>query len=367
MDFSFPTFRKILKPRDPRQTRSAFLWPWYTTDRQHRDLLRIIAVAIADKLPLVPLLESWSADERGMQQHRIRRLTRLLKEGIPLADAVEQVTGVLRDEGILAIRFGSQSGTLAASLRARLEQTETTGVSPFHAVRRSLIYASTMMLIGLLAVLFTRIKITPAFAQIFNDFSESPPPALQNSMLVVDTIGTYWWLVALFALALLWLAFSSGSGQLVRRTILGRLFRPLADLRAADLLQKLSIANEAGRPIPGALSTLARYHFDPVIRHKLLFVRNEVEQGADAWQSMAIVGLLTPPEKRVLLAADRIGNRPWALAQLAIGKRRKTMLRLERLSDLLLPILVALMGVFVLIQSLTLFLPMVQLITQVLL
>jgi type IV pilus assembly protein PilC len=128
------------------------------------------------------------------------------------------------------------------------------------------------------------------------------------------------------------------------------------------VLEKLSVSTAAGRPIAGALSTLARYHFDPAIRNKLLFVRNEVEQGADVWQSMATAGLITPPEVRVLETAERVGNRPWALEQLAAGKERRAMRRLDRLSELLLPMLIVAMGAIVLFQALSVFIPLVKII-----
>ena len=44
-------------------------------------------------IALAPLLEAWAADERGRQRGRVRRLVRLLKQGVPLPEAVEQVPG----------------------------------------------------------------------------------------------------------------------------------------------------------------------------------------------------------------------------------------------------------------------------------
>jgi hypothetical protein len=115
-------------------------------------------------------------------------------------------------------------------------------------------------------------------------------------------------------------------------------------------------------PVPGALSTLARYHFDPTVRNKLLFVRNEVEQGANVWQSMSSVDLLTEPEVRAMAIAERVDNRPWTLIQLAGGKRRRSLWRIERLSELLLPAVVILIGAFVLLQGLGMFMTLTQLV-----
>src|SRR5687768_537430 len=88
-----------------------------TTAQQQQSLLRLIAVAIEEHLPLAPLLRAWSEGEQGVRRVRLQRLVRLLESGKPLPDAVEQVPGVLPDQGILAIRFDSQTGTRTTAVR----------------------------------------------------------------------------------------------------------------------------------------------------------------------------------------------------------------------------------------------------------
>ena len=87
--------------------------------------------------------------------------------------------------------------------------------------------------------------------------------------------------------------------------VVDKYFGPMRDWRSAEVLQRLGAVTAGGRPLPSALSTLARYHFDPAIRHKLLFARNEVEQGADLWQSLATVRLVNPAEATVMEVATR--------------------------------------------------------------
>jgi type II secretory pathway component PulF len=362
MDPSLPTLRRL------SNTHPSFAswWPWYTTFSQRQSLLRLIAVATEENLPLHPLMEAWATDERGVQIRRLRRLVHLLKEGTPLAGAIEQVPGILREEDVLAIRFGAQSGTLSATIRAMLNESESTMRSSLHPLPKTVIYSVTVLIVIVCIVAFICIKILPAFIKITQDFSMEPPAVLQSFVRITSAFVISWWVGAAGMLILLWSAISVRPGRFVRHTILGRLFRPIGELRFADVLQKLSIATGAGRPIPSALSTLARYHYDPTIRHKLLFVRNEVEQGADAWQSMATVGLLTQSEMHVLTTAEKVGNRSWALKQLALGKRRRMMRRAERIWELLLPAVVIAMGGFVLFCALTLFVPLTQLINSLL-
>jgi type II secretory pathway component PulF len=347
----FPTFRRWLWLPVPLPG----FWRRRATWGQQKSLLRLILVAIEENLPLSPLVAAWANDEWYPQRQRLCRLADLLRAGTPLADAVEEVRGVLGDEDILAIRFGVQSGTLAAALRERLNDPGPLASTVSPRLRQTFFYLIAMLVLGSVIVTFVQIKIVPTFNGIARDFDMPSPMLLRWSSEISNGLATYWYLFLLAVLAICWLAFSSWPGRRLRRAILTRLIRPLRDLHTADVLEKLSVAVDAGRPVAGALSTLARYHFDPSLRNRLLFIRNEVEQGADIWQSMAAVGLLNPPESRVMETADRVGNRSWALLQIAAAKKQRTMRRLGRWSELALPAVVLLFGAYVLFQALGVF------------
>jgi type II secretory pathway component PulF len=212
--------------------------------------------------------------------------------------------------------------------------------------------------LGLLLIVFGRLKIVPVVRKMFQEFGLETPPWLVWSEAWLDAISGVWWMIALAGIAFLWWLLATRRGRHLRQALLSRLYGPLRELRSADVLQHLGIAVTAGRPIPGALSTLARYHFDPAIRRELLFVRNEVEQGADIWQSLKTAGLLTAPEAHLLRISEGAGNRPWVLRQLVAVKRRRTMRSLDRASELVLPALVFLMAGLVLFQALTILDPL---------
>ena len=126
----------------------------------------------------------------------------------------------------------------------------------------------------------------------------------------------------------------------------------MAKLRAAFLLDLLAVAQQSGRPLPGALSTLARYHYDSLIRHKLLYVRNEVEQGADVYDSMATARLLSPVESKALALAPQPDVRVWTMHRLASWKRRRVSGRLDLAVELVFPVVILMMASIVLLVAL---------------
>lgn len=341
--------------------RRSFPWGRRTSLAQRLSLLRLIAVGSELHLPLSPLLDAWADDERGIQADRVRRLAGLIAEGMPLPDAVEEVRGALRDEDVLAIRFGAQSGTLARSLRASLDDAAERLSADAHPFRDTLVYAAVVAALFLGISIFYFVKIVPAINVILSDYNVDRPAPLTWAIQMSQVAERYWWLWTLLIFGSIWYVRSARTGRFLGQPIWIRRLSKLRDLRSAEVLRKLSVAADAGRPIAGAISTLARYHFDPPTRHKLLFVRNEVEQGAEVWPSMASAGLLTAPDVTVLDAAERLGNRPWALKQLADGKERRADRWLKTLADLTMPVVVVVLGAFVLLQGLSLFVPLVHL------
>src|SRR5436309_6143544 len=155
MDTWFPTFRRLAG----RRIYLPFAWPWYSTRSQRRGLLRMIAVAIEERILLAPLLSAWLEGERGVHRGRLSRLVDLLNQSIPIADAVEQVPGILQDEDILAIRFDAQSGTATQAIRNRLGQPLPNAMETSPRLRGTMYYLCAVLLLGLPIVAFIQMSI----------------------------------------------------------------------------------------------------------------------------------------------------------------------------------------------------------------
>ncbi len=124
---------------------------------------------------------------------------------------------------------------------------------------------------------------------------------------------------------------------------------------AAEILQLLSQAVEAGRPLPAAISTLARYHFDKSVREKLLFARNEIEQGADVWTSLTESRLLTPQEASALANSSSSRSRVRAMRRLADWKQNTVIRRNENVVALVQPIMTLFFAAIVLLIGTAIF------------
>lgn len=207
---------------------------------------------------------------------------------------------------------------------------------------------------------FLMIFIVPKFKAIMEDYDAS---SLMFDWMVdcSNWVVQYWWLIVVVALALLWMWWAKWPASFWRSGWI----RPWHDMRSADVLQNLSIVTKAGRPLPGAISTLARYHHDPLLRQELLFVRNEVEQGAEMWAALCKVKLLSSAETALLQAAEKVGNVPWVMRQLALCKRRRAHRRTDMLGQLAQPVAILLLGGIVLVVCLGMYAPFMQILWSI--
>jgi type II secretory pathway component PulF len=303
-------------------------------------LLRIIASAIDRRLPMAPLLRAFAEDQGGGQRWRVHQVAGLLEGGSSLPAALEQVAGVLPEENVLAIRFGTQSGTLPITLRHLIaESGGWENVRIYRRLGTTLLYVALVVVITVSILTFLMINIAPVFHQIMADCGVESS-IFQFGVGASEFVANYWSVVVGAGLLLALILCTRWPGRSLRRGLV----RPWYDMRSADVLQNLSVVTEAGRPISGALSTLARYHHDSTVRQKLLFARNEVEQGANLWDTLRRVKLLTPAEVALMEASEKVGNRAWAMSQLATCKRRRVQRQLELLGQLVHPFAILLLG-----------------------
>ena len=87
-----------------------------------------------------------------------------------------------------------------------------------------------------------------------------------------------------------------------------------------------------------------------------------LKRGEDGWQVMQRERFITAHECSLLQAAQRAGNLPWVLKQLAESIERRFDYRLGQLGETLQPVFVLCVGVTVLLICVSIFFPFIQLV-----
>ena len=296
-------------------------WPGESLDSMQYSLLSLLAVAHEERLDPKPLIAALADEHRGRYRRRLRLLAKRLDSKTTIVPALEKTPYALSDSVVLSLRFGSQSGTLAQTYK-QLIDTEKPQVDEYRTTQSnargySAVLAGTMALI----LTFFMFFIFPTIKKMFDEFELKLPIAFQSLAMFVELVSSSLLLVVLAFFALGWLVWSYRSRRFFRREVADRVLGRSSLLRSSQLLRMLSVAVEAGRPLAGSLSTLAKYHFDKDIRQRLLSARNEVEQGVPAWTSLVDAKIISPDEFQALSASSSSRDQSWTLRQLATVKQ----------------------------------------------
>ncbi len=267
----------------------------------------------------VVVVQALAKEHQGRYRRGLLELVDRMRGGSSFIAAAEQIRGILSDESSLALRFGSQSGTTDSVLSHLLSIDS----GPWRQLRTeawgNFLYRVTLAVIIVLMVAFMNRTSGVKLEAMYDDFGMRLPIAyiaLQTCWTIFLRFG----LPSLFVFLLAVFLWPNRWQNAVRRNLLPRLSKSVAESRVAHTLQLLAIAERQGRPLVGSLSTLAKYHYDRNIRLRLLDARNEIEQGIDNWSSLAGVGILSQQQAIALLESPDCETRAWVLEQFASAK-----------------------------------------------
>jgi type II secretory pathway component PulF len=276
---------------------------------QQHHLLSMLAYAHAHQLEPRWILESFSAECRGEYRRVVASCAKRIGHGANWVEAIEQTPGVLSDDHVIALRSGLQSGTLTETYERLVASDDLWIRECKDLCKGDGAYYLTVVALLVLVTLFVGFRIAPTMVTLEREIGAEKSFNLkllyQGARWLASIIEVYPWYVNLTACSIA----VAVCLPLVRRisTMLRRnLSFTLSAKSKGSVLRILSSACESGRPIQGSLSTLGKYHLDRTLRNRLLLARNELEQGADPWQTLEQAKLLQKREAMLTLGIDRI-------------------------------------------------------------
>jgi type II secretory pathway component PulF len=330
------------------------LWA-YVSDRPH-STWREFMVSIL----LFPVYY-WSWHRWYSYDRKVEQLALILEGGAPLHLALKEVPGVAAPETVLAAAVGQASGQLAPCLK---QVSRWQLATLWLEVIPRLIYPILLFVTGNTIILFLMVFIVPKMEKIFADFKVKLPPLTEHMIAGVRWLLRYEWLVGLGILALIVLIIVMVCSSTVcwHFPFFGRLYRMHAQAR---VLKALAILMDTGKPIPQALNLLLESgYFSGTVQNRLETVRNDVEQGQSLAESLYRHGLLPRSMIPLLQAAGRANNVPWALGELGESHAKRVFRLARHLTMCMFPVAIVAMGLGIAAVALGMFLPLVELISE---
>ena len=356
---NLPTFGIVLVIASP------LLWHLNKMNRIGRQssLIWTLAIAVRQGLPLGKEVAVLADGLWGRHRLRLQRLSENLDAGLSLTAALDRQPGLVPLSAIMLIRTGEESNCLVPALEscavgfARQHDRHAELISAEQTLMLLVIPFFAMPFIGL----FSCTNIVPKFKKIFADFGMELPPVTTNFITVADLfvrwsplflgLGTVGGIA--FAIRISWRDWE-------RDWPLLQLLAPRLD--GPPILRGLAMLIHQQRPVVTGIQAMSTSHPRRSARRRLEAIHRQLLEGRDLADSLADQRLIRRGDVVLLRTAERVGNLPWVLDQLAELMEHKFWYRLRLLMEIGFPIGIVLAGIAVLVTVLAFFMPLIQLI-----
>lgn len=329
---------------------------------ERRSLLWLLALSAERELPLPVAARAFAAERCDSVGRSAVRLAEVLEAGIPLPDALEMSRNRMPADAAIATRLDYEKGSLGGAMLDAARD----GANRYRMWRplfEKAMYFVMLFFVTFGVFSFLMVRVVPAFRKIFEDFDLELPlltQAVISASSGFATAGFVWGpLLGLFVLCLPmmalyyigWLRWEPGPVRWLTRPF-----------HRATLLKSLARAVETGSPLNHALKLLGQWYPRRYIRQRLAIALDRVEGGEHWCDALVGVHLLRRSDAGVLRAAERVGNLPWALREMATRNLRRLESQANVLNNIVFPVLVLLYAIPIALVVVGLFLPLVSLI-----
>ncbi len=288
-----------------------------------------------------------------------------IRAGQPLSEALSKYPREFAKLYVNMVRAGEVSGQLAGVMQRLAEFMEKEQVRRSQ-ISAALTYPAALITIAISAVTFLLTFVIPKLSGIFKDLGSDLPLPTQVLLGLSAFLSHQWWLVLLMIAGAFfgfryWLRTEAGrktfDALLLQIPLFGELNRKIISTR---LVRTLGTLLGGGVPILEALEISANAVGNVVATDAILQARGGVRQGETLHESMERTDIFLPVVKHMTSVGEETGRLPQMLIRTADTLDFEVDNTMRRLTSLVEPLVVVLMGGFVGFVVLSILLPIFQ-------
>lgn len=331
-------------------------------DAERRSLLWVLATAAERGIPLDTAARAFAEEHHNRIGQRAAQLADYLEAGVPLGLALVRSRNRVSHAAMLAADMGLQTGNLGPALRRAIGEVDVMDAS-LHAIIQRLFYLVFLVLFSVVMLSYLLVRILPVLQRMFREFDIPLPAPSQWLINAMTFLSDSWPLTIMLAFVIV-VAVAAGLWHEVGgSTRSWPVFRNLwwrAD--CALVMRWLATAIRQQRPLNDFLRLLASYFPQPKMRARLEQAAQRIERGDQWCESLRRARIIRPNESALFQAAERVGNLPWALEEMADSTLRCAAWRLRARLQVAFPLILLLCGAGVFSIALGILFPLIRLI-----
>ncbi|MDU8925818.1 type II secretion system F family protein [Alisedimentitalea sp. MJ-SS2] len=323
---------------------------------------RQMAVLLAAEMPTEAALEAVRQGGHPALDAVAARARAELMEGASLSEALESTGAGWPAYYIASVRAGESAGDTATVMGELADHLETLGTDKAQ-ISTALIYPAFVAAVSLLVCGILMTTVAPEIVSMF-EMSGRPLPGLTRTMLSISdwiSANALWLLIGAGGLLVLWGASSAiprwrqaRARFLLRLPMVGRLMRRGA---AVQYLRTLALVLASRQPVLGATESASQVLWVRQFTNEGRAVTEAVRQGETLSSALERLSIIPPVARQLIAAGEasvrlaRMTERAAMMVENALSTERR------RIAALLEPMLMMLVGAFVLTIVLAVLLP----------
>jgi general secretion pathway protein F len=301
----------------------------------------------------IPLAEAIGALVDQVQNMRLKtplsEVRSAVNEGSSFADALARHPKLFDELFVSMVRAGEVAGNLDEVL-TRLADFLEGSQKLKSKVQSAMVYPLVMVVVGMVIMAVLMVKVIPNITSMFKQQGKTLPI---NTRLLIgssDFFRDWWWLlgIGLVAAVLLFMNWTrSKDGRqvyhafLLRLPVVGELVRTVNVSRFARTLGTML---QSGVPMLRALETGRQIVGNVLIQHAIDDAKRAVTEGESLAQTLKKSGQFPPTMIHMVAVGERAGQLEQMLERVAVTYESEVDTKLSRLTSLLEPLMLVVMG-----------------------
>ena len=317
----------------------------------------------------IPLAESLAALTDQAESEKLKRtlgdIRQKVNEGSALCDCLAAHPEVFPDLYVNMVRAGETAGNLEAVL-ARLADFLDAQIVLRGKVGSAILYPAIMVIVGVIILAILMIVVVPKITTIFEDSGKALPWNTQLLIFASSLAGRFWYLFAILAglavyLFRKWLRTPVGRTKwdriLLRLWLVGPLVRMIALSRFAKTLGTML---SAGVPLLRALDITRTILGNKILEKVVEEARDSIREGESIAAPLRRSGEFPPLVVHMIEVGERSGALEQMLENVSMAYDREVEMKVGRLTTMLEPLMIVLMGGTVAFVVFSILMPILQ-------
>jgi type IV pilus assembly protein PilC len=305
-------------------------------------------------------------EEKNLRFRKVlARIANDLKKGLALSEAIAKHPGVFSNLYVAMVHAGEVSGNLHTVLEQLSDYLESVAEAR-RKVISALTYPTIVIVFMICIITFLLLFVVPLFTEIYDKFGArlpAPTRVLVGTSQLISQNFIIAFLVVSVGLIFLWIVSMTERGGFVFDTIKLR-FPVLGMLLNNSIMNKysktFSILLASGVPVLESLDHVQRVVNNKVVERGLDLTKRMVKDGFSISVSMKKSLVFPPTLVQLVATGEETGEIDKLLDKAATFYEKQVDAIIERLTSLIEPLLIILLGTTVAIILITIYLPIFQ-------